>query len=168
MKVINLFAGPGAGKSTIAAQLFSEFKWDGHNVEIVREWAKEKAWQGSPESLNNQLYVFAKQHNGLHIIKNKVEFAITDSPLLLSMVYNSENDEVFNSLVLREFNKFDNVNLFVTRNKDYNPKGRFQTEDEAIELDNKILRVLNKYNIPYEIVKGTKDTAVWLKNRLCS
>jgi adenylate kinase family enzyme len=32
MKVINLFAGPGAGKSTTAAALFSKMKWKGYNV----------------------------------------------------------------------------------------------------------------------------------------
>lgn len=35
---INLFAGPGAGKSTACAQLFSRMKLAGFNVEQVTEY----------------------------------------------------------------------------------------------------------------------------------
>ncbi|MGV8131895.1 MAG: AAA family ATPase [Candidatus Pacearchaeota archaeon] len=166
MKVINLWAGPGAGKSSLAADLFAQLKWAGANAEIVREWIKEKVWQGSYTSLSNQLYVFAKQQNGLHSLNGKVEFAITDSPLPLSIIYNSEKDDLFNQLVMKEFNKFDNINLFVKRRKAYNPSGRLQTETEANELDNQVLRLLNSYNIPYQTIEGTHDTAIWFKNSL--
>lgn len=40
-KVINLIGAPGAGKSTIASQLFSLMKWQGLDVELVSEYAKE-------------------------------------------------------------------------------------------------------------------------------
>ena len=41
MKVINLWGGPGCGKSTTAAGLFSIMKMRGHKVELVTEYAKE-------------------------------------------------------------------------------------------------------------------------------
>ena len=37
-KVINLFGGPGAGKSTIASGLFYHMKIAGYNVEMTGEW----------------------------------------------------------------------------------------------------------------------------------
>ena len=40
MKVINLFAGPGAGKSTTAAGLFHLMKIAGMNVELVTEFSR--------------------------------------------------------------------------------------------------------------------------------
>jgi len=39
-KVINLFAGPGAGKSTTAAGLFAEMKRANVDVELVTEYVK--------------------------------------------------------------------------------------------------------------------------------
>ena len=41
MFVINLFGGPGVGKSTAAATIFSKLKTLGFNVEIIHESAKD-------------------------------------------------------------------------------------------------------------------------------
>jgi len=160
MKVINLFAGPGAGKSTMAAQLFAELKWKNQNCELVREWIKEKVWQGNNHSLSNQIYVFAKQQNGMFLLKDKVDYIITDSPLLLSIMYNPDKDEgsYFQNLVLREFARYDNLNYFIRRKKHYNPAGRYQTSEEALDLDNKIkLTILDKFSIPYVEIDGNKE-----------
>ncbi len=46
LKVINLWAGPGAGKSTTAAGLFNLMKIRGYNVELVTEFAKEMVYEG--------------------------------------------------------------------------------------------------------------------------
>ena len=40
-KVLNLYGGPGVGKSTGAAYIFSMLKLAGINCELVREYAKE-------------------------------------------------------------------------------------------------------------------------------
>ena len=40
--VVNLFAGPGTGKSTVAAQIFAHLKWQGFSCELVTEFAKER------------------------------------------------------------------------------------------------------------------------------
>lgn len=45
MKVINLFGGPGIGKSTLAAGLFEHMKIAGFNVELVNEYAKDMVWE---------------------------------------------------------------------------------------------------------------------------
>ena len=39
LKVINLYGGPGTGKSTTAAALFALIKREGYNVELVTEFA---------------------------------------------------------------------------------------------------------------------------------
>ena len=44
MKVINLFGGPGCGKSTTAADLFARMKLRGLSVELVTEYAKDVVW----------------------------------------------------------------------------------------------------------------------------
>lgn len=40
-KVINLYGGPGTGKSTTAAMLFAKMKLAGFNCEYVPEFAKD-------------------------------------------------------------------------------------------------------------------------------
>lgn len=56
--VVNLFAEPGTGKSTAAAQIFSELKWQGFSCELVTEFAKEKVWEESYKVLDDQIYIF--------------------------------------------------------------------------------------------------------------
>lgn len=84
MKVINLLSGPGAGKSTTAAGLFYQMKLKGINVELITEYAKDMTWEERYNTLSNQLYIFAKQYSRQLRVKNKVDYIVTDSPLLLS------------------------------------------------------------------------------------
>ena len=39
--VVNLFGGPGTGKSTTMAHVFAELKWRGYDCEMSNEYAKE-------------------------------------------------------------------------------------------------------------------------------
>jgi len=167
--IVNFFGGPGAAKSTMAADVFAQLKWKGINCELVTEYAKSKVWEGSKLSeqgwqvdaptLDNQLYVFGKQHNSIFRLIGKVEVIITDSPIILSTIYDKHNDEILRQLVLNEFSKFDNLNFFINRFKDYNPMGRMQTLDEAIRIDDKIKNFLTSNSIDFEYVNGTPEGA---------
>ena len=63
MKVINLFGGPGSGKSTTAASVFSKLKIMGYNVELVTEFAKDMVWEQHDSIFDNQLLIFAEHKN---------------------------------------------------------------------------------------------------------
>lgn len=52
--VINLFGGPGAGKSTFCASVFADLKWRDINCEMALEYAKDRVWEGSFNVLENQ------------------------------------------------------------------------------------------------------------------
>lgn len=137
MLVVNLCGAPGAGKSTGAAYVFSKLKMQGVNCELVTEYAKDKIWEEDTIALNNQAYVFGHQLFRLTKLEGKVDVAITDSPLLLSLIYNNDKKrlgEAFNDVVKNCFNSFDNINFFIHRVKPYDPKGRLQTEKESDEL----------------------------------
>jgi tRNA uridine 5-carbamoylmethylation protein Kti12 len=110
--VINFFSGPSAGKSTAAHQLFSYLKRHNINCEMASEYAKELVWEGSLYKLKNQISVFGEQYDRMFRLMNKVDVIITDSPLLLSAVYNKLKYPSFNNLVLEAFNDFDNYNIF--------------------------------------------------------
>ena len=63
MKVINLYGGPGSGKSTTAAGLFSLMKIEGQRVELVTEFARDEINSGNAHRLQNQDWIFAHQHH---------------------------------------------------------------------------------------------------------
>lgn len=147
--LVNLFAGPGTGKSTMMAGLFSELKYRGVNCEMAPEFAKEKVWEESLKILEDQIYIFGKQLHTIHRIHGKVDVIITDSPLLLSLIYGKNESPSFKNLVLDVHHRFDNINIFLHRKKVYNPAGRLQTEEEAKVKDQEILEMLNKNNILY-------------------
>lgn len=159
-KIINLFAGPGAGKSTMAANTFTELKLRGQLAELALEFAKDLVWEKRMVTLENQIYVFGKQLQRIKRVADQVDYVITDSPLLFSILYRpADLSPTFDQLVLEVFNDFDNINFFIERKKEYVPKGRTQTEKEAQALDKKIIELLKGSNVEYMRVPGTMDGA---------
>lgn len=148
--VINLFGGPGCGKSTIAAELFAILKKQGYEVELVTEYAKDKVWEESYKTLENQIYVFAKQLHRMWRLKDKVQFIITDSPLPLSIIYDRDKNKDLKNLIMPTFNSFDNINIVINRSTVYNQNGRYQNEEQANELDNQIRELLFSNYIPFQ------------------
>lgn len=62
-KIINIFGGPGVGKSGIAAGVFSKMKANHIQVEFAAEVAKDYVWEERFNVLkNDQLAIFAKSH----------------------------------------------------------------------------------------------------------
>lgn len=146
--VVNFFAGPGAGKSTLTAATFAMLKWRGINCEMSLEYAKDKVWEESLKVLENQFYLFGKQSFRLHRLDGKVDVVITDAPILNSIIYDARGNEDFTKLIRQEHQKYENLNFFVMRQKKYMQEGRIQTEDEAKQIDEKIAGMLNEETGP--------------------
>lgn len=155
--VVNFFAGPGCGKSTGASWLFSQLKLNGVDCEYVSEFAKDKVWENNGEVFKCEFYITGKQSFKVSRCFGKVDVIITDSPIAISMVY-SESDK-FKAAVLEEFNKYEknNMNILLRRMVPYDSNGRFQTEDEAKNIDDKIKNTLDESEIPYMIINGNVD-----------
>lgn len=153
--VVNLFAGPGAGKSTTAAAVFALLKLHGVNCELITEFAKDLTWEQRYKTLKNQLYIMAKQHHRMWRLKDEVDVIVTDSPLMLSLIYRDNIKTFVRDTILHYSDVgFKNFNYFIDRKKDYNPKGRNQTEKEALLIDKKILEMFDEYNIDHRVVSG--------------
>lgn len=168
MKVINLFAGPGAGKSTTRAGLFNLMKNNQKNCEEVTEYAKDVTWEGTQILLSDQLYVLANQNRRLSRLQDKVEYAISDAPILLTINYVDPQylPYTFRGMAMELWNTYDNINYFIERDKPYNPVGRNQNEGEAREIDRNILMMLDYHKIPYKKIKGDSTAPYRIFNDL--
>jgi len=155
--VVALYGGPGTGKSSTMASVFAALKWMGYNVEMAPEFAKEKVWEKSFNILGNQIYVFGKQLHTLVRVDGQVSAVITDSPLLLSLIYGKNEVPEFKALVLAVNARFRTRHFFLRRLKAYNPKGRMQSEDEARAIDGEILALLDGNGIKYNVVDAGMD-----------
>lgn len=143
--VINLFGGPGIGKSTIATYLFSKLKTLNFSIEYVPEFAKEKVWENSYESLKNQFYITGMQSWMISRCIGKVDLIITDSPILLGCIYNKDNLEL-NPAIVYEFNKYTNINVLINReNKSYDGLGRVHNLQQSLDIDSEIKKLLKDY-----------------------
>ncbi|MCS3449868.1 putative ATPase [Bradyrhizobium elkanii] len=139
--VINLIGGPGAGKSTTAAGVFFFLKLLNVRCELVTEFAKELTYDENWSDLKRQLYVTAEQERRQRRLVGKVDFIVTDSPLLLGVAYVSDERErrAVEESARSLFDSYENLNFAIQRVKPYQPYGRKQTEEEARAIDQRLV-----------------------------
>jgi hypothetical protein len=162
LKVVNLFGAPGVGKSASRSGLFWLMKIKGMSVEEVSEFAKylvlaKRMWQLQ----SDQLYVLAKQHHKMMILRGAYEFAVTDSPLMLAGYYYEEiaragssasPSEDFVPFCLSYSNSFDNLNLFLTRDfrkSAFEEQGRVHGVSDSERIDGEQREFLARNNQPW-------------------
>ncbi len=154
-KVINFFAPPGSGKSTTAAGTFFKMKLLGFSVELVTEFAKDMVWSRRYNEMANQSYITAKQFHRMYRLVGQVDWIVTDSPLLLGLIYKEDNYFLhFDDFLKEQFNAFDNTNILLKRTKLYNPKGRLQSEKESDCLAGAVMDLLIDNKLNYHIIDG--------------
>lgn len=157
-KIINLFGSPGTGKSTTSAGLFFLMKGAQYNVELVTEYAKDLVWQERHKTFHDQYYLSAKQNHRLEVLRDKVDYIITDSPLLLSLIYVPKGYYTQFKPIIREiFDSYENINIFLKRAKPYNPLGRNQNEEESNEVAVQIKEMLSAEQIPHIELEANND-----------
>lgn len=151
--VINMFAGPGAGKTTCAWEIASKLKKLGYVTEYVGEYAKELVWDGRVDLLEGtavkQKAVYDEQKRRIDRLLGKVDFVVTDSPPILSMVYLKESAPDFEKQMVEDFHKYHTFNIFIERSVHYEKEGRLQTLEEAKALDMGVKSFLKEHNIYY-------------------
>ena len=147
--IVNLFGGPGVGKSTAAFYLMAKLKMNGIDCEYTPEFAKDKVWEGNLDVFNCQFFVTGRQAWQIRRLFNKVEVIITDSPIALGAPY-ADSPELA-ACCLKEFEKYKDVNynIVLTRATNFVKNGRRHSQKESTELDNKVIDLLNKNNIEY-------------------
>lgn len=143
---IGMIGGPGAGKSTAAAWLFSALKEtmlaakQPFSVELVREVAKDYAFSRTPISGWDQWSIFVHQL----MLEEKltqagVDLVVSDSPLLLNAFYGERTGaplfQAMKELALKRELASPSLFINVGRHRPYVEKGRWEDEKTASSLD---------------------------------
>lgn len=146
---VNIFGGPGAGKSTTAAGVFHHLKAQGVNAELVPEFAKDLVWEGRAETLSNQVYVTARQYHMIKKLDEKADVVITDSPVLLGIVYAEDMPKCYDETLFwcHQQSSTPGLNFFVQRSESFETQGRRHDHDTSKLLDCKIADVLRHYEV---------------------
>ncbi len=150
--VINLFGGPGYGKSTCAAYLFSKMKsQQKFNVEMVTEYAKDLYYLTGITPPFNQAFVFGNQLFKIEQHLQHADIIIVDSPLILSAIYNKSPylKMHFDEMIVDAFDYFNNINFLLETDFGYKQNGRYQTESESRMIHERIKAFLKERGIPY-------------------
>jgi len=163
--IINLVGGPGSGKSLYSAYLFTMLKIKGYNVEYTQEYAKDLVWRKKYDVLRNQHIVSYHQYKALKGAAKYVDAVITDGSLIHSFYYNRYTEINYSNIELTEeqiekyFNKFENIVIYLKRNPKYpyQKEGRYQTEEEAKEIDKKMKNILKEKRIKYKEIMADMD-----------
>jgi nicotinamide riboside kinase len=155
-QVINLIGGSGLGKSTTAAGLFAEMKLRGYHVELVTEYVKKWAWQGKKIDPLDQPLIFGKQAQAESMLYGKADWVVTDSPLLLSALYEEFYNgksiikpSVLNFLEAAAEKGVKHHNFFLTRNKPFDTRGRYETEETAKKVDEFMKSKLKELDVTF-------------------
>ncbi len=145
---INFIGGPGSGKSTTAAWLYSELKSltlnnELESVELVREFIKDWAYLGRKADSWDNWFVFANQlqREKELLVDGNVRLIVSDSPLIVNNFYARNQHTALSLLfITREFeNQFPSINIFLKReDRTYVQPGRYENEEEALKLDDEL------------------------------
>jgi len=172
LKVINLFGGPGCGKSTCAHGLMHIMKGIGIDVEYAPEVAKDLVFDNDMETLKNQREIFRRQLKRIRRYEGKVEWVVTDSPIPMSCVYKNmylhpqrkKDDKPpemlgpeFDKEVFEAYYRFSNENFFLNRTIPYRKIGRIQNRAEADVIAEKILEFMRYSPIVFRKIDGDKQ-----------
>ena len=128
-------------------------------AEMASEYAKEVVWDKNTIKLEDQFYISAKQNRRVWRLRDQVDFIISDSPLLLGIHYAPPNyfPEFYRDFIWELWSYYDNLNFVLNRVGPYNPNGRYQTEEEAKQIDNDMVEMLESNSEPYKRVDQDKN-----------
>ena len=156
---VNFIAGPGVGKSTTAASIFSQIKrvYAGKiTCELVTEVAKDFVWDGMPVPFD-PFSIWASQRRKIQRLQDIVDIVICDGPPILCPAYARYEDSMsatllpqFEELVIADHNERVNFNVWVSRKKPFSQVGRHVNEKQARELDGIIASFLIRAQISTE------------------
>lgn len=157
---VNLYGGPGSGKSTTAAWLFAELKARGFAAELVTEAIKPWAYDGRKPRSFDQAWLCAEQlRREDAFLRAGVRLVVTDSPVLQCAVYGALYDapglDAVRALAAAAEAAYPSLNFVLTyEGVTYDPFGRYQTADDAVEILNRTTATLRAAGHDFEFTSA--------------
>lgn len=138
---VDLYSGPGVGKSVLMSRLYTALKLAGIHAEMVPEYAKELTYTGELKN-TTQSEIATEQLRRQSILQGHVQVAITDSGVPLSLAYCTEQEKRELSGFIRDgMAGWNSVNVLLHRDvlDSYEPGGRNQTPEEAHHIHHQVM-----------------------------
>jgi hypothetical protein len=166
-KLIDFCGGPGAGKSTMAYQLFGWMKKNQYSVAFAPEFATELCWQDRKKELTDQIYLLGEQHHRIYNLLGQVDYIVSDTSLALTLHYVKNSFDKYptdqdltenirwttSALAMYLHQYFNPITFYIDRKqRKFTPKGRAHTEEQANKFDGDIKEVLDNHAFGYTIV----------------
>lgn len=166
--VIELLGGPGCGKSTLAADIFVQMKRKGISVEMIPEHVKYWAWENKPVGPFDQPYLFGQQVRHESRLYGKVEYIISDSPVIMYPVYEEtyHHHSIIRHSVLAFIEETAKKGVVrkafnIPRVVHYEATGRFESGQQAQTIDENLEAFYKAQNYPYVNLGG--DPSEWVQ-----
>jgi hypothetical protein len=144
----------------------------GMHCELIPEYVKTLAWQDRKPVNFDQFYFFGKQSHWEARLAGKVDYVVTDAPSILSAYYTQVFGEPSTAAIFRamalEFRRMmmaedhSFLDIFLVRKSKYDPRGRFQTEQEALAIDSDLLSFLKSMKIDTTSVDADPQAAEYI------
>ena len=167
-KLINIYGAPGSGKTTFAAAVYSWMKRRHYHVEPVWEYAKELVYQDTL-AIYPQGLIWREMMRRHQIYYNKVDYVITDAPMMMNSVYAAERTDYaeareyawMSSNFYKSYGGVLNFMLPKPVAEHYNPEGRMHDVEQAQWLHHQIEDLANNYGQKLIHVSGHDHPETW-------
>ena len=99
-------------------------------------------------------------------LADKVDYVITDSPVLLSPIYREAYgtplySDAIDKLALECYDMYDNINFMLSRPREnFEEDGRAQNEVQSVAIDLEILNQFQRLGIPFTQIEGPANAQV--------
>jgi len=166
--IINLYGGPGCGKSTSAAYLFYLLKCAGENAELVREYVKDWAYESRKFSAYDEIYFLGKQVRHESMLFGKVDYIVTDAPVYMTAYYASiycsptlakgvkATAQAFYQQVAEDGHQ--HLHIMLNRIRPYAQEGRYQNESQAHAVDDGVGDMLRTQGISFILADPSEES----------
>ena len=157
--IINLYGGPGSGKSTCAAYIFSQLKMHNINAELITEQTKAEAYKQNTEFFENQFYIDGCASYQIKQLFGNVDVIITDSPFRMNYLYALDhNKPKLAEAILEDLEQYNQYskNYFINRPEYFQREGRVHNEEQSKEIDNRIKNMLRDQYVNFIEIENTE------------
>jgi predicted ATPase len=167
--VVEIYGGPGTGKTTFSAELYGALKRTGLHVTLVTEEATTCIQANDMVGLTCQAYLLGASARRLRQVATSYDVVVMEAPLLLNPVYDRDRSPALRALAEEEHRRYRNLPLLLSPlpREQFTTAGRVHdadsaaTQHQAIETYLEALGI-NPVRLPAERTPELRESVVQL------